>query len=746
MTSAFAAAITGFGVLSPIGVGVPAFVASLDEGRHGMTRLRRFARDGYRQDTVAVLGDPRWDRLLAMDAPIEGPDPVALAALDAAWMAFTDARLEHAQPERIAFMLGSSAAGLYSRSRFERRDEDSAEDKRALLARASHGAVTTWVADALGHRGPRCAFAPACSSSAHAIAHGWDLLREGRVDVVIAGGVELMVEEIFAGFHGLGLIADGPCAPFSSPEGMTVGEGAAFVVLERERTARARGATVRGYLSGYGLSLDAFHAITPAPNGSGVARAMIAALSCAGLSPDEIGYVNAHGTGTSTNDASEWRAIQRVFGPRAERIPVSATKSSFGHTQAAAGALEFAATVLCLERSKIPPTLHYRGPRPCSPADAVAEERPRAAQVERALCCKSAFGGSNSALVYSRRAPANASVEPAPASPAPIAVLGDALLVASEPFKSPLVDDAVIDAALRAAQTRGFDRLSRLVSASTSMAAKEARLPMSNAARERTGLVTVLHRPSGDSADEFWKSVREGGFCRASPNAFARMVLSTVQGCASLALDVQGPSSVVSGGLGASLAALLLARAMLTYHSNADALLLGAAQESSRIEREVLAAVLDRWPIVEHAACFALARPTRETTTLIVGLAAEPPGSLARAATGALIEAGLDASSLGAVFLASDGAREDDLRARESLAALRWEAPVFEPAERFGVSAASDAVALAVALRDARARATDGDGRPALVLAENRALGSFAAVVRAQGAPRGAAVRWSARA
>lgn len=731
MSVRFAAAITGLGVLSPIGVGTAAFCAALDGGKHAMRPQHRFSTQGYRHNTAAVLEDPRWDRLLAIDAPIEGPDPVALAALDAAWMAFADARLEQEHPERIALILGSSAAGLYSRGRYERRAEDSPSDKRALLERASHGAVTTWVADALGIRGPRFALAPACSSSSHAIAHGWDLVRDGVVDVVIAGGVELMVEEIFAGFHSLGLIADGPCAPFSTPEGMTVGEGAGFIVLERERTARARGAAVRGYVRGYGLSLDAFHAVTPAPNGDGVARAMTAAIAAAGLEPAQIDYVNAHATGTSTNDSAEWRAIQRVFGERSATLPVSATKSYFGHTQAAAGALEFIAMVLCAERGRVAPTLNYKGPRPCSPVDPVADATPREVAVRHAICCKSAFGGSNSALVYARSAADEALLDPPPSVRQPVAIMGHALLASDAPRERPRVDDSVIEHALRTAQTRGFDRLARLLAATTLLAAKDAKVRAGGAAKERLGLLTALHRPSSDSTDEFWKSVRTGGFAQASPSAFAKMVLSSVQGAASLALGAKGPSSVVSGGLGSTLASLLLARSMLFSHDDLDVLLLGSAQDASSAEQEALAPALTRVPLAEHSACFALARSAVDARAWVSGLGAQPPATLDRAMALALAEARLDPRSIDAVFVATDGSERDHRRALDAIVTLGSSPSVIEPAQSVGVSSSSDAVALAWAVRALAERSRAGDGGAVMVVSEHRSLGSFAAVLSA---------------
>ena len=207
----------------------------------------------------------------------------------------------------------------------------------------------------------------ACSSSATAIGYAADRIRLGHVDVALAGGAEGLTRLTYAGFGCLRATAPGdePCRPFDAErKGLTLGEGAAVLVLEDYERARARGATILAVVAGWGITADAHHMTAPHPEGEGAARAMRMALDDAKLSADAIGYVNAHGTGTPHNDAAETLAIKRVLGARAPSVPVSSIKSMVGHTLGAAGAIEAVASVLSLARGFLPPTVHLRTPDP----------------------------------------------------------------------------------------------------------------------------------------------------------------------------------------------------------------------------------------------------------------------------------------------------------------------------------------------------------------------------------------------
>jgi len=242
----------------------------------------------------------------------------------------------------------------------------------------------------------------ACSSGAASLAMAADLIADGVVPLAIAGGVDALTRICFMGFNTLKLLDPSPCRPFDRDRrGMSIGEGAAFVVLEDSRRARARGARVYAELAGYGMTSDAFHVTSPHPDGEGMVRAMRVALQQAGVAAADVGYANAHGTATPQNDRIEARAIRSVFGEG--RLLVSSTKSMIGHTMAAAGTLEAVATVLTLVNELVPPTAQLVTPDPEIPFDCVPGVA-REAAVEVAISNSFGFGGQNVTLLFRRSA------------------------------------------------------------------------------------------------------------------------------------------------------------------------------------------------------------------------------------------------------------------------------------------------------------------------------------------------------
>jgi nodulation protein E len=262
-------------------------------------------------------------------------------------------------------------------------------------AGASHISMT------LGILGPGFTVASACASALHAMATTLHMLRTGFIDRAVTGGAEsCLTLGTLRGWEALRVMAPDVCRPFSAGRaGMVVGEGAAMFVLEREADAKARGAKIYAEIAGFGLSSDAKDLTSPDVDGA--SRAITLALADAGLVPDDIDYVNAHGTGTKINDATETQAIKRALGDRAGKIPVSASKSQFGHALGAAGALETLATILALRDSFVPPTLGYLGPDPECDLDVVpnaARQTPLRAALKNAF----AFGGLNAVLAIKK--------------------------------------------------------------------------------------------------------------------------------------------------------------------------------------------------------------------------------------------------------------------------------------------------------------------------------------------------------
>ena len=413
------------------------------------------------------------------------------------------------------------------------------------------------VVRSLGLGGPAIVSSTACASSAHAIAMGADLVRRGVAEVVLVGGTDTISMEVFAGFHILGLLSSSPCVPFSKVEGTTLGEGAAFMVLESAASVKRRGAKPVAELDGYGMSADAHHDTTPDPSGAGLARALGLALEDAGLPPEAICYYNAHGTGTVSNDSAEWRAVRRAFGDHATQLAVSASKSFLGHTLGACGALEAVVTVMALINEAVPPTLGLKEPRPGSPTGLVIGSSPRSHATRNAVSGSAGFGGLNAALVFGRGTngrPVNGRVS------RPVGLAGVA--VGRDPME--------IGRLLPPAELRGSDRYARLLTGAV------AKLLMEGGCRLRTsdcgniGLYVGQARASPDSCEAFHRSLVEGGPTAISALAFTRLLCSYATGACSRLLGLRGPAVSFSTGSDSGLTALVLAADYLAWHDDVD--------------------------------------------------------------------------------------------------------------------------------------------------------------------------------
>jgi 3-oxoacyl-[acyl-carrier-protein] synthase II len=243
-------------------------------------------------------------------------------------------------------------------------------------------------------------FSNACASGANAIGYGFRAIRAGQTEVVVCGGYDPLCEFVFAGFHSLQALTPELCRPFDrNRSGLAIGEGAGILVLERWERAEARGALILGEIIGYGESNDAYHMTRPDPDGKVAALAVRRALEDAGLQPEAVDYVNAHGTGTAFNDAAETAAITLALGPRATAVPVSSTKSMIGHLLGGAGAVEGILTVLALREGWLPPNVNYETPDPeCGLR--IVRKAARADRMTVALSNSFGFGGANATLAF----------------------------------------------------------------------------------------------------------------------------------------------------------------------------------------------------------------------------------------------------------------------------------------------------------------------------------------------------------
>jgi len=387
--------VTGVGVVSPYGIGVDCLQQGMLSGKCCLTP----AKDVYPgfEGTTASVSMPlpavesnsrysRSDRLAVVAAQdaVAGVDcESALFRESGVVMATTVAGLTETAPE-----IAQDPAAWYRRGGL----------KRAASYPVAH--VADAVGDHLGIRGPRCAVSVACASGAMAIALAANLLLDGVAPIILAGGSDALCPFTLSGFSSLQALDPGPCRPFDqNRKGLNLGEGAAVFVLETLAGAAARNANVLAVLRGWAMTNDAFHPTAPQQQGSGLAECMRVAMEMAEVGCDEIGYVNAHGTGTPLNDIAEASAYETAFRGRSRPIPVSSTKSYFGHCLGAAGALEAAITITAIRSGALFPTLRLTDPIESPAVDWLRGEVQRQ-PLPLAMSASAGFGGSNTVLIF----------------------------------------------------------------------------------------------------------------------------------------------------------------------------------------------------------------------------------------------------------------------------------------------------------------------------------------------------------
>ncbi len=402
--------ITGIGLVTAVGNTRDATWAGLLAGRIGIGPIQAFDTEGYRTRFAAECLD--FDPAVAM-TPQEArkADRYAQFAICAAAEAMAQAEPGEVDPYRAGVVIGSGVGGMLT---FE------AQHARLLQrgpTRVSPLFIPMMIADMAaglvsiryGYKGPNYATVSACASSAHAVAAAWELIAHDRADVMITGGAEACICPMaLAGFGSMKALSTrnddpaGASRPFDAErDGFVLGEGGGILVLESLERARARGAAILAEVAGCGMTADAFHMTQPDNDGLGARHAMRLALEAAGAAPEEVGYINAHGTSTPFNDKIETKAIRDLFGGHAEKLAVSSTKSMMGHLLGGAGAVECGVTALALRDGRLPPTMNYTHPDPECDLDYV----PNAAvekEVAVALTNSFGFGGHNISLCLRR--------------------------------------------------------------------------------------------------------------------------------------------------------------------------------------------------------------------------------------------------------------------------------------------------------------------------------------------------------
>ena len=407
-------ALTGVGVVSPIGIGRDAFWSALVEGRSGVRRITAFDPTPYETQIGGEVTD--FEPSAFMDRKeVRRNDRFVQFALAATRLALDDAslRITPHNAERIGVIIGSGIGGA-----------NTWEEQHRILMERGPGRVSPFfvpmlmlnggsgiVSIAVGAKGPNFSVVSACATGGHAIGEATRAIQHGEADAMICGGSEAAMTPLsLAGFGTMKAMStrnDEPARavrPFDAGrDGFVMGEGAGILVLEAWEQAERRGARIYAELCGYGTSSDAFHITQPDPEGDGAARAMQAALRDATLEPAQVDYINAHGTSTPYNDKCETVAIKRVWGAEARRVAISSTKSMTSHLLGAAGGVEAIVCALAIERGVIPPTINYEVPDPDCDLDYVPNTA-RQARVDVAMSNAFGFGGHNAILIFRRPA------------------------------------------------------------------------------------------------------------------------------------------------------------------------------------------------------------------------------------------------------------------------------------------------------------------------------------------------------
>jgi 3-oxoacyl-[acyl-carrier-protein] synthase II len=409
--------VTGTGLITALGTGTEKNWQAMLAGKSGIGPITRF--DVAKLDTRFAGEVKDFEPEQFIDKrEVRRMDLFAQYAVAAAEMAMRDSGLPigtdkpHGyQQERVGVIVGSGIGGIASLEEQHKKGLEKGFDRLSpffiiqMIINMAPGLISI----RYGAKGPNWSPVSACATSAHAIGEAWKSIRLGECDAVIAGGAEAAITPLgMGGFSVMKALSThnenpaGASRPFDkNRDGFVMGEGAGIIILEELESAKKRGANILAELVGYGANSDANHVTAPAPEGEGAARCMRLALASSGINPEEVGYINAHGTSTPYNDANESKAIKAVFGAHARKLAVSSTKSMTGHMLGAAGGAEAVVSVLALLRGVLPPTINYTTPDPECDLDYVPNQ-PREIRVEAAMSNSFGFGGTNAVLLFRR--------------------------------------------------------------------------------------------------------------------------------------------------------------------------------------------------------------------------------------------------------------------------------------------------------------------------------------------------------
>jgi len=400
--------ITGIGIVSPIGIGKDAFWENCLLGVSGAKPITNFDVSQYNTKIAATIDDFKPEQYMERTI-VRRSDRFAQFAIAATQMAMKDSGIEKVTPKFTGVYIGTGLGGMFfcETQIVEIMKRGPSACNPISIPKIMPNSVTNQIAILYNAQGPNMTICTACSSSSHSIGQAFNAIREGRAEVMIAGGAESPVTQYnFLGFDVMGVMSrknedpEKASRPFDkNRDGFVMGEGAAMLILESFEHAKKRNANIYTEIKGYSVTSGAHHIVTPRPDGSDIVRAMSLCLNEADVVAEDVDYINAHGTSTQANDVSETKAIKKVFKEGAYKIPISSTKSMIGHSLGAAGAFEAAVCALSVKTQKIHPTINLENPDPDCDLDYIPTKY-RKKKVDCVLSNSFAFGNNNACLMF----------------------------------------------------------------------------------------------------------------------------------------------------------------------------------------------------------------------------------------------------------------------------------------------------------------------------------------------------------
>jgi 3-oxoacyl-[acyl-carrier-protein] synthase II len=567
--------VTGLGAVTPEGVGLDAYWQGVRGGVVAIRKVEHLPMDGYRTE---LGGEVRED--FAPTHEYLHPDGFHDRAIDFTMRAAEEAMercgvgVGPVPAERWGVVIGTCNAGLLAGEEwYARRKRGEQPDPRLLLL-VEPQAFSEALASAFQLKGPVLSVDTACAASANAIGYAAELIREGHADAMLTGGADAFSDILVAGFNSLESLSPEPAAPYSfDRKGLSLGEGAGVLVLMDADVAEQLGAPVLAEVVGYGLSADGYHPTAPHPEGRGASRAIQTALKQSGVAPDDVDYVNSHGTGTAKNDTAETAATKVGLGDAAYHVAVSSTKSMIGHLLGGAGAAEAIVTVKAIEDQVAPPTANFTEADPECDLDYVPNEA-RPMPIDIALSNNFAFGGANASVLFARPGvrsdgppgrdvdrvvvTGTAALSPAGTEPAHLYeahAQGRRCVSAEDGVELARVDFNAGDY-LSPKERKRVDRLGLFAVIASRLALADAGLELTDENRTRVGAIVGTGVGPMESMEEFAAPVIDEGATGANPAVFPNTVYNAAGGQVAIKNGILGSASTVTAGHGAGASAL----------------------------------------------------------------------------------------------------------------------------------------------------------------------------------------------